>query len=237
MGEWKQRLFQLKKDGVIHCTWVGGEPLLRTDVIQECKNIFDWNWVITNGTIDIPDWNDVTFIVSVDGIKKDYEKIRGKGIYDKVKDNVMSSRSKNIYIDIVLNKINVSRIEPFLKEWNEYVNGITFDFYTPLSKTDDDLFIPLDERSKVIERLLELKKTYKIIMADKVAELMKSGNTVGKCLVPEYAISLDSLGNRKHPCVMGNVDCSRCGCILPYIMEALRQRDIDTALLLLKLVR
>ena len=65
--EWLPILREWHKKGVIHCTWVGGEPLLRKELIEKGKEIFPFNWVITNGTISIPDWKDVTFFVSIDG--------------------------------------------------------------------------------------------------------------------------------------------------------------------------
>ena len=48
------------------CSWVGGEPLLRPEVIARCRKFFRYNLVVTNGTLPLPDWPDVDFYVSVD---------------------------------------------------------------------------------------------------------------------------------------------------------------------------
>lgn len=240
--KWMERIKQIRESyNIVHCTWIGGEPLLRRDVVEEGKRFFDFNWVVTNGTIEIPDWKRCSFFVSIDGTKEIHEDIRGKGTYEKSRQNILSSNSK-IFLATVLNSKNYFCIEEMIKEWsNTNVRGINFDFYTPV-KQDDELFIPLDKRNEVLDKLLELKKEYDdfILMSEKSIELMRSENymnVVGEnCVVRKTSVCLDSMGEVKTPCVMGKVDCSRCGCTIPYWMSATLGKDLKTSKMMAKLV-
>lgn len=240
--EWLKKIEEIKESNdIVHCTWVGGEPLLRKEIIEEGRKFFDFNWIVTNGTFPIPDWKDCSFFVSLDGTKEFNDIIRGKGAYDRVKENIINSNGK-IFLATVLNAKNYVCIEKIVKEWtNTNVKGINFDFYTPLRK-DDKLFIPLNKRDKILDRILELKKDYGdfILLSKEAIELMKSQNyskIVGKnCIVRKSVICLDPLGKIKKPCVMGKVDCSNCGCIIPYWLFAIFDKDLETIKMMIKLI-
>src|SRR5512141_2960023 len=58
------------------CSWVGGEPLLRPEVVERCRRFFRYNLVVTNGTLRLPDWSDVDFYVSIDGDEEVHEDLR-----------------------------------------------------------------------------------------------------------------------------------------------------------------
>jgi MoaA/NifB/PqqE/SkfB family radical SAM enzyme len=241
--EWIKKIKELKKSkDIVHCTWVGGEPLLRKDIIKNGKKFFDFNWIVTNGTLEIPTWGSCSFFVSLDGTKKFNDIIRGEGVYDKVRQNILSSNAK-IFLTVVLNKINYFCVEEMLKEWaNTNVRGINFDFYTPLRK-NDRLFIPVDERDKILDKILELKREYEdfILLSKEVITLMRSKNCqkiIGRyCLTRKSVICLDPNGNMKTPCVMGNVDCLRCGCVIPYWIYALLiHKDFETGKITAKLI-
>ena len=54
-AQFLDHLDQFRKDypTIIHCTWVGGEPLYRRELVREGVKRFPLNWIITNGTIPI----------------------------------------------------------------------------------------------------------------------------------------------------------------------------------------
>jgi len=239
--EWANKIREIKRlYNIIHCTWVGGEPLLRKNIIEANKKFFIFNWIVTNGTLEIPDWKDCIFFVSIDGTKKFHERIRGKMTFDKIKNNIINSKSK-IFLDMVINSMNYTCIENMLKEWSgTNVKGINFDFYTPLRK-DDELFIPFNKRDKILDKILELKKEYgeSILLSKKAIELMKSQNykkIIGEnCIVKKSALCLDPEGKIKKPCVMGMVDCENCGCIVPYALTVFLNKDLESLRILSKL--
>ncbi len=214
-----------KYPSIIHASWVGGEPLLRKKVVEEGSKLFLINMVVTNGSIDLPKIKNCCFYVSIDGTKKYYEKMRGKGMYDKIKKNV-NRDDIPVVIKCVLNKQNHNCIEDMLIEWKKTkVRGIVFDFYTPVKGIKENLWLNPQERDKVIDKLFEMKKKYGDFVTNKEAELklMKSENAkkiTSNCILPEACFCLDPVGKRKLPCVIGSkADCSKCGCIVPFYME------------------
>ena len=223
-----EKIIEIKKKypSIIHASWVGGEPLLRKNVVEKGLKFFPFNMIVTNGTIELPKWKDCVFNVSVDGTKKYYEKVRAPKMYDRVKRN---ANRNDIHINIacVLNKKNYYCIEDLLKEWRKTkVGGVNFDFFTPIKGAGKDLWLNFQERDKVIYKLLELRKKYgNFLMNPKpVLELMLSKNAkriTTNCPVTKAAICLDPMGNRKLPCVIGErADCARCGCVIPFFIES-----------------
>ncbi|MCK5474650.1 MAG: hypothetical protein KAI53_04535, partial [Candidatus Aenigmarchaeota archaeon] len=223
-----------KYPSIVHASWVGGEPLLRKDVVEKGMKLFPFNMVVTNGSIELPKWKTCVFNISVDGTKKYYEKIRGLKIYDKVKQHA-DRNDIHVNIACVLNKENHQCINDLLKEWkNTKICGINFDFYTPIRGIKDNLWLNWEERDKIIDKLLALKKTYNnfILNSELILKLMKSNNSkkiTSNCIVPKAAVCLDPMGKRKLPCVIGNkADCSKCGCIVPFQIESIIRKQIKS---------
>ncbi len=226
------RLKKLK--GIYLATWVGGEPLLRWDLIEEGKKLFPFNWIVTNGTIPLPYWNDVIFFISIDGPENIHNEIRGAKVYRTIKDNVIKHSGLNIYLAMVLNRINYGHIEEMIEEWKETgIKGMQFDFYTPL-KENDPLWLNWSEKEKIIQKIRDLKKKYSsfILLSDKIIDLFDPKNipaVTEDCLVKKGVICLNPLGEKKYPCVMAGADCSRCGCVVPYTFHAVfRNHDLET---------
>ena len=61
--EWVSRFQALKDEGppLYMAGWLGGEPLLRPDVIDVGRKFFKSNVIFTNGTHVLPDWPDCKF--------------------------------------------------------------------------------------------------------------------------------------------------------------------------------
>ena len=81
-----------KKMRIANVTVVGGEPMLRKDVVkvfsEEMKNRMS---VVTNGTHPMMEINGLYF-VSVDGTEETHNRIRGPNTYAKIKKNVKRLR-------------------------------------------------------------------------------------------------------------------------------------------------
>jgi Fe-coproporphyrin III synthase len=222
----KIREIKRKYPSIIHASWVGGEPLLRKEIVEEGIKIFPLNMVVTNGSMELPGWKNCVFNVSVDGTKNYYEKIRGIKIYDAVKEHA-NRNDIRVNIACVLNKINLECIKPMLEEWRKTkVIGVSFGFYTPIKGEDENLSLGWEDRDKIINKLLVLKQKYGnfLLNSKSVLKLMKSENArevLSNCLLPKAVVCLDPMGNRKMPCVIGDkADCKRCGCIIPFQMES-----------------
>jgi MoaA/NifB/PqqE/SkfB family radical SAM enzyme len=233
VNQWIEKFKDLRRTGFpfLQCTWIGGEPLLRKDLIEKCKDYFRSNTVVTNGTMELPNWPEVNFYVSVDGTEEYYEYMRKKkGIYKLIKKNVDRADLK-VTIACVITKQNYPCLEEMVAEWFQTkVRGIVFDFYTPIQGIEEDLWLDWDMRDKVLDKLLGLEKKYPqfCLTPTYILQLMKSDKCqeiIQNCLYPKTAFCFDALGNNKSPCMLGpKADCSRCGCIVPFYLAALQNK-------------
>jgi len=235
--EWLAKLEELKRDGFPFrsATWVGGEPLLRKDLIEIGRKYFMFNIVVTNGTHGLPNWPDVMFHISVDGTETYHDDIRGKGVYQKIKKTVAEAADGlNISLACCLNKRNIECMETLLAEWhsNPKIKHILFDFFTPVKGVKHDLFIPFEEQDKIIDRIIELKRTQYgdfIGVSERVLNLMRKKERhkaiAGNCIFLQKGHAFDPLGNKKAQCMMGaDADCERCGCIVPFYLKQRTER-------------
>jgi MoaA/NifB/PqqE/SkfB family radical SAM enzyme len=235
--QWLEKLEDLKKDGFPFrsATWVGGEPLLRKEVIEEGRKHFMFNIVVTNGTHPLPNWPDVMFHISVDGTEAYHDDIRGKGVYQKIRENVANApEGLDISLACCLNKRNIVCFEDLLKEWqpNLKVKHILFDFFTPVKGLKHDLFIPFEEQEKIIDRIIELKRTVYgdfIGVSERVLNLMRKKErrqAIGdNCVFLQKGHAFDPMGNKKAQCMMGaDADCERCGCVVPFYLKQRTER-------------
>jgi MoaA/NifB/PqqE/SkfB family radical SAM enzyme len=230
IDEWTERFEAMKAAGdpMLLCTWVGGEPMVRKDVIDVGRKYFKHNTIVTNGTMEIPDWTDCTWVISIDGTEEAFAKMRAPGIYQKIKVNVQKHPDLRIQISCVITSITVGCIDELVEEWGPLARqGIIFDFFTPVNKLDESLWLDWPERDRVIDHLFELKRRHPgvINMLDSTLDLMRSKNArkvTDNCLFKEKAFTLGADGKSKGKCMMGdNADCDKCGCVVPFYMATM----------------
>lgn len=234
--EWIERLEGLKTTGFpfYQCSWIGGEPLLRMDLIEKGMKYFKSNLIATNGTIELPRWPDVNFYISVDGPKEMHDAIRGKGSYEKTRKNADRPELK-IIVSMVINKINYTGIERFIEEWYDVgVKGCLFQIYTPVKGlTNDRLWTDWRLRDRILDKLIRLKEGRFgdfIGVPSRVLRSMKSDRSLEvtrNCIFRKVSYCLDPQGRRKRPCMLGpQADCERCGCVLPFHMKVLENKGL-----------
>jgi len=231
--QWLARIeaMQSGRGAFFSCTWVGGEPLLRRELVERGRRFFRANRVVTNGTLPLPDWTDVEFHVSIDGTRSIHDSIRGEGCYDKIMRNIRDPRCAdlNIAAACCLSRNNVGSLERILAELSEipHLKHVLFDFMTPVKGDKDGMWITFSERDEIVGRLNELKRTYGDFVGGPQGtfDLMREQNRhacVGSnCVFVRNGTAFDAWGNVKKPCVMGpGADCDRCGCIVPFSLRA-----------------
>ncbi|MCB9556015.1 MAG: radical SAM protein [Deltaproteobacteria bacterium] len=249
LDQWVARLEELKRAHkpwefpFFNCTWVGGDPLIRKDVIERCKSYFRYNTIVTNGTIPLPDWPEINWYISIDGDAAMHEAIRDQhgnfrkngrpGIHAKIKENVAKNKHLGITIAYCITRENVACIESVVKDWYETgARHITFDFFTPVAGIDDPLWLDYHERDQVIEMLIALRRIYGdfFIIPERVLRMMRSDrcrDITDNCLLRERSFAFDASGRQKGKCVMGDgADCDRCGCVVPYYLRSLTDREM-----------
>lgn len=231
IDEWKERLKALKKQYpfLYSATWVGGEPLLRKDVIEQNMHLFTHNLVVTNGSIEFPEWKKVYFHVSIDGDERSHDETRGvPGLYAKIKKHIASSKDVKITGAMCITNVNKNSITKVLEDfYDSNLAGFLFDFYTPMLKNPND---PLSVSNKEKDEILDMLISYKrgkyskfIYMPVEVFESMKSAKmhkVTSTCQFRKAGMALDSAGNVKQKCVMGpDANCMHCGCVVPYYLN------------------
>ncbi len=235
--QWREIIRKtFKKKKVFFVALVGGEPMMRPDVIEVfCEEMPRRVWVVTNGTFPLRRFDNLYFYwVSLDGTEKVHDSIRGEGAYAKTRQNILDYIAgpyrhekpawKDIWISTTINALNYTTIGNLVEEWRGKVNKIAFQFHTPFVK-GDPLWLPFGEkRNEVVDKLIALHRKYPdfVINNEKQISLMKGnwggvGTTPVQC--PTWAIlSLDHMGRVKQPCCIGSADtkalkpiCEECG--------------------------
>lgn len=214
-----------RKMKIANVTVVGGEPMLRKDVVQvfseEMRNRMN---VVTNGMFPLIAINGLYF-VSIDGTEETHNSIRGPKTYANIKKNVKTfvDAGGKVTINMTLNTLNYRTTMDVIREWDEIANRISIQFHTPFVD-NDPLWLPFgEERNKTIDCILEYsskQNKHFVINSKDQLELLR-GNWGYKC--PNWMIlPLDYRGNIKTPCCMGSANesalqlqCDKCG-IAPY---------------------
>lgn len=225
-------LSQLEKlrdrHGIRSMLFMGGEPMIRRDLVMKAMPLFEHSSIVTNGTYGIPSVPGHLVTVSLDGPKEMNDPIRGAGVFDKVKKAVFErdpDDGTTVMLQMTVTRQNAGGIEAFVEEVKDWpVTGIAFTFYVP--SVDDQTGLgwhDLRERDTVIDRVIAVKRKYpdRVKTNTGALELMKSdrclevtgehGETCGlRQMLPLY---MGEGGNfeRTFCCYGNNVDCTRCG--------------------------
>jgi len=245
-GEMIAFLKGLRASGLQAAILYGGEPTLRPEVCRAASQIFEATLAFTNGINGFPKLNNGQWILSLDGPEDLNDRIRGNGVYARAVENLMRASQPPI-VHMTISKVNQDRVDDFVREMMGLpVKGIGFSFYTPDKTTDDsDLFIPLNERNRLVMELLSLRKRYgeKIGFTPAMARQLMTGgdffkwNRYSTCPVSRRVRCFKSNGAPK-ACTYGDsADCSRCGCaaVVAY-RGAFKRFDYQTLRLILGLM-
>ncbi len=225
-------LYQLKtlrdRHNIQSMLFMGGEPMIRKELVLEGMKLFDSSSIVTNGTFGIPSVPGHLVTVSLDGPRELCDSIRGEGVFDKVKESVFARDPKDgttVMLQMTLTAKNHQGMEEFVDEVQDWpVTGVAFTFYVPVKDDDTGLgWLDLRDRDPIVDRLIAVKAKHPGIVKANVGalELMKSdvaleytGENGEPChmkyMLPLY---MGEGGNFEKPfCCYGNdVDCSGCG--------------------------
>ena len=223
--QWVARIKSIIKrnPNILGAAWLGGEPMLRFNLIKKLSKYFLHNVIISNGTLPLKKLKKTSYWISVDGTKEYFEKQRGP-VYEAIKRNIERAETR-VTIKCVISGINKSCLEDFVKEWSvvKNVGKIMFSFYTPeQGNLDDKNWVNQKEREIIIKKLAKLSLRYPALLKKSV-EMLKifSAPTVGsipKACKRNPQLYIDSRGKEisnfikdKHVCGYPSADCDRCG--------------------------
>ena len=220
-----QQLKSLQKEHQIqNMLWMGGEPLLRPDVLRKGIDFFKENTITTNGTIDLIDFPDCIYVVSLDGPPAINDPVRGEGAFDKVMktlDRIPENFSSTVMVQCVVTKKNEDHLEELTNLLlPTRTEGLTFSFYVPHKNDTTELsWDSLERRDKAVQEVIRLKKKFPhfIWNSGRSLELTLSQNALKitrDCPLLKYAIPLYLEADQfvSPFCCYGNdVDCDLCG--------------------------
>ncbi|NQT96311.1 MAG: radical SAM protein [Candidatus Marinimicrobia bacterium] len=148
----------------------GGEPFIwhdnpytMEDVVRYAKKKGYYTVIIyTNGTRTLESGADTIF-VSVDGLLKTHDSLRGKS-FERILNNIQQSHHPSIYINYTINSVNKSVVADFCEYVDKIpqIRGTFFYFHTPYYGYDE-LNLDTSVKNDVLLKLLKLKKQYKIL--------------------------------------------------------------------------
>ena len=220
-----QQLKSLQKEHQIqNMLWMGGEPLLRPEVLRKGIEIFKENTITTNGTLDLIDFPGCIYVVSLDGPPDINDPVRGKGAFAKVMETlsrVPENFSSTVMVQCVVTKKN----EDCLEELTNLLmptraEGLTFSFYVPQKNDTTELtWGSLEQRDYAVQEVMRLKNKFPhfIWNSGRSLELTLSQNALKvtrDCPMLTYAIPLYLEADQfvSPFCCYGNdVDCDLCG--------------------------
>lgn len=226
--------------GIFSMVWMGGEPLLRKDVLKRGVKLFPRNVITTNGTLPLfPLGKKTKWVVSLDGPEEINDEIRGDGCFKRVLHNLNSLPDDfegDLQSQCVVSKKNEDQFEGIIDILRDEtpVRGLTFSFYAAKKKdTTDFAWATLKERDRAVKKALRLKKQYPdfILNRELGIELLLSQNALevtNNCPIKKFFFPI-YLGEKGfvHPsCCYGNdVNCDLCGAWGAFQIAAMRRTD------------
>ncbi|MFX0081489.1 MAG: radical SAM protein [Candidatus Hodarchaeota archaeon] len=224
--------------GIFRMLWMGGEPLLRKDVLKQGVTLFPQNVIATNGTLPLINLGpSIKWTISIDGPEEINDEIRGKGSFERViynLNNLPEDFTGDLQCNCAVTKLNEDCFEELINVLHKEtpIRGINFNFYVPKEHdTSKFAWKSLMERDSAVIKILKLKKKYpKFILNNKmVLKLMLSQNAaeitkdcpLKKIILPLY---LGENGFEIPFCCYGNnVNCDLCGSWAVFHLEYIRR--------------
>ena len=170
-GEWDFIFREAEELGISFIMLVGGEPLLRKDVIRAASEHPDILFpIFTNGTYIDEEYfrmfdrcRNLVPVISIEGGREITDARRGEGIYDLLLENMRSFREKNMIFgaSITVTTENVREVssDAFLRELAEMgCKLVVYIEYVPTSDEDAHLAPTDQERSYLDSEIIRLRK-------------------------------------------------------------------------------
>ena len=213
LSVWEERFRQLYKLGTRAVLLVGGEPALRQDILMLADRIFPLVYVITNGTIRIPEEFNHRLFVSIDGLPKTNDSIRGNGVFSRVIENY--SGDKRVIINMTLAADNCNQLEDVVKiaEENGF-DGVVCNICAGGTDRGSSMTVRRKERDAIIAEMKRVKALYprRFLMTKSMIKWYEYPDHRNKCVWGDETLHFDVSWNQRR-CFATNSDCSNCGCL------------------------
>jgi hypothetical protein len=223
--------------GIRSAFWIGGEPLLKPDLLRRAMKLFRRNAVATSGALPIPANLDAGLLISIEGEKQTHDGLRGQGAFDAAMENIRGLPAESFAIATTLTSESVDCIHtlPGIVASTRAL-GVLVGFH--VGRSDDTLRLEGRQRDAAVDQLLELHKSHPgvLLHSKEAIELFRwrHRREVSKhCIYRDRAVAFDVRLDIKTPCTFAeNAACDVCGCPVVIAHAAWRQDDTPSADLL-----
>ena len=233
------------RHGIVSMLWMGGEPLLRRQLLGEGVRLFARNTITTNGTVRLVDFGPgALYVVSLDGPEDLNDALRGQGTYRKVMRSlscIPADFTSPVQVQCVVTKRNQGRLEELVAAVRATrVGWMTFSFYVPRARdVSGDAWATNEERAAAVREVLRLKARHPGFVRNSARslELMlppRCKRVTDACPAQTNILPLwmDADHFTTPFCCYGNdVDCERCGAWVVFHLAAtlgVAEHDSDT---------
>ncbi|MDR0714592.1 MAG: radical SAM protein [Bacteroidales bacterium] len=242
-GQIREELEYCYRMGSRFVDFEGGEPTLWRDGEHDLnslirlakKNGFFSVTITTNAVMPFAGSEADSIWVSLDGLGKYHDKIRGEGMFDRLVKNIESCGHPALNINMTVNALNYPSVEETIEFAKNHPNikSISINLHTPYPGTEN-LLLDEDQRTETLEKVILLKKKgYPIMNSISGLQLMKHNKFKKYCWVSNF-ITAD--GKRLPDCggtALGL--CDRCGFCMAGEMNSVMRLKPDTVFAGLKL--
>lgn len=206
----------------------GGEPFLWRDGDKTVDDLCDLAHelgfysctITTNAQKPFPNSHADSIWVSLDGIGKSHDAVRGQGTFARLEENIAGCHHKALSVSMSVNTLNCDSV-PQLLEYvrkSPYIKSVSFNFHTPFPGTEY-LTLPQDRRERTIDTIIAYKrKGYPVMNTRAGLRRMKDLKFKKRCWITNYVLTDGS----KHPIpVCGEAGgCKQCGFSMAGEMDA-----------------
>jgi sulfatase maturation enzyme AslB (radical SAM superfamily) len=224
----------------LHVSIVGGEPLVRFRELNEILPRLDARGIrthiVTSAVRPIPiEWakyQNVTIIVSVDGLAAEHDVRRKPATYERILKNIERHR---ITIHSTVTRQMTERggyLREFLDFWcgRPEIEKVWFSLFTPQVGESSYEILPPGARTQVVGELLELRNLFPKLDMTKVTieGFLTPPSSPDECVFAKATRTITAdLKTRITPCQFGgNPDCSQCGCIASAGLNAIARAKL-----------
>lgn len=240
----REELLYSYKLGARFVDFEGGEPFIWKyldynvdDLCVLAKEIgFFSTTITTNAQRDFANSKADSIWVSLDGIGKYHDLIRGEGSFDKLVGHIKTCKHKNLSVNMVVNKLNHESLEETIEyvKQSPYINSIAINFHTPYIGTETLFIDDINLRSTLIDKVIAYKKKgYPIMNSVSGLKLMKHNNFKKQCWVSNFILA-DGSKYAECPGKEAGI-CDNCGFCMAGEMHSVFSLKPDTILSALKL--
>ena len=214
----------------------GGEPTIWKDgehdlnsLIRLSKQIGFYSATITTNAQRSFTGSEADSIwVSLDGLGEYHDRIRGKGAFERVVQNIETANHPELSVNMVVNLLNYPSVEEtieFAKD-SPHIKSISINFHTPYRGTEY-LFLDWEIRKQVIDLVIDKKRAgYPVMNSISGLKLMKHNQFKKECWVTNFIMSD---GTRLNEC-QGKAAgvCDQCGFSMSGEMRSIFNLTLDT---------